>query len=158
MRKDVRDAIVHYSRLIYEKEWVANHEGNLTVRIGNDRYLSTPTSFSKADVAERDLIVVNEKWERQSGIRRPFSEFALHRAIYEARPDVKSVVHAHPPFATAWSTLGRGIPRPLIAEAVVSLGPTIPLVPFSLPGAREGGQLLAEAFEAFDVDNHWSIS
>jgi L-fuculose-phosphate aldolase len=161
LRQDVRRSIIKYSHLVYQKGWVANHEGNLSVRIGRDRFLCTPTSFSKGDVGEKDLIIVDAKGQRQSGFRRPFSEFALHSAIYAARPDVNAVVHAHPPYSTAFAVAGRGLARPIIAESVVSLGPTVPLVPFALPGADESARHLADAFVCFDVciaQNHGVFS
>jgi len=157
MMRDKREAILHYSHLVYEKGWVANHEGNLSVRVGADRFLCTPTSFSKADVSERDLIVVDVEGNRVRGFRNRFSEFSLHAAIYRQRPDVAAVVHAHPPNATAFSVVGRGLPRPIVAEAVVSLGPVVPLVPFAVPGSAEATANLAEFLDVFDVlilENH----
>lgn len=157
MKRDKRDAILHYSHLIYEKGWVANHEGNLSVRLGPDRFLCTPTSFSKADVTERDLIVVDIEGNRLRGFRNRFSEFALHAAIYRRRPDVAAVVHAHPPSATAFAVTGRGLGRPIVAEAVVSLGPVVPLVPFAVPGTQESTANLDPFLDVFDVlmlENH----
>lgn len=157
MTRDLREALVHYSRLFYEKGWVANHEGNLSSRFGEGRYLLTPTSFSKADVEDRDLIVVDSAGKVLRGFRRPFSEFALHRTVYEVRPDVQAVVHAHPPAATAFSVTGRGLDRPIIAESVVSIGPKVPLVPFALPGTPGFTDELRSYLEYFDVlilENH----
>lgn len=149
--RDRREAILHYSRLIYEKGWVANHEGNLSVRIGPGRYLITPTSFSKADVTERDLLIVDDDGAVLRGFRRRFSEFALHAHIFAARPDVQAVVHAHPPSATAFSVVGEGLMRPIVAEAVVSIGPVVPLVPFAVPGTPEATANLDPFLQNFDV-------
>lgn len=151
MMRDRREAILHYSRLIYEKGWVANHEGNLSVRIGPGRYLITPTSFSKADVTERDLLIVDDDGAVLRGFRRRFSEFALHAHIFAARPDVQAVVHAHPPSATAFSVVGEGLMRPIVAEAVVSIGPVVPLVPFAVPGTPEATANLDPFLQNFDV-------
>jgi L-fuculose-phosphate aldolase len=63
-----------------------------------------------------------------------FSEIGLHLCIYKERPDVRAVVHAHPPHATALGAAGKSIEKPFLAEAVVSLGASIPLVPMSAPG------------------------
>ena len=119
---------------LYRKGWVANHDGNVTYRLDSDRYLSTPTAESKGVVSEEMLIVIDENGKVLSGTHRPFSERVLHLAAYQARPDVKAVIHAHPPTATAFAVAGKGLDRPIIAEAVVSLGPRIPLVPYALPG------------------------
>lgn len=148
---DIREQIVHYSRLIYDKGWVANHEGNLTARYANGRFLSTPTAFSKADVRERDLIEIDAERKVLRGFRRPFSEFSLHLAVYQARPDAQAVIHAHPPTATAMSVIGRGLDRPIIAESVVSLGPVVPCSGFFLPGSPEESTLVREYASVFDV-------
>ena len=97
----LRGDLIRYSRLVYDKGWVANHDGNLSARVRADRIVCTPTSFSKGDVSDDTLLTVDGTGKRTSGTTRPFSELALHLAIYDARPDVSAVVHAHPPFATA---------------------------------------------------------
>ncbi len=149
--RDKRETILHYSRLVYEKGWVANHEGNLSVRLGPNQYLITPTSFSKADIEERDLVVVDSEGNVVRGFRRRFSEFAIHSHIFARRPDVNAVVHAHPPSATAKSVIGEGLERPMIAESVVSLGPVVPLVPFAVPGSPESTSNLDRFLPVFDV-------
>lgn len=157
MMLDKREAILRYSTTVWERGWVANHEGNLSTRLGPEQFLCTPTSFSKRDVAERDLIIVDADGALVRGFRRPFSEFALHRAVYAARPDVGAVIHAHPPNATALSVVGRGLEQAFIAESVVSLGPTIPLVPFALPKSAEFTGALLPFLPRFDVlilENH----
>jgi L-fuculose-phosphate aldolase len=161
MKRDKREALLHYASTIWERGWVANHEGNLSVRLGPGRFLCSPTSFSKVDITERDLIVVDDEGNRLRGFRRPFSEFALHRAVYEHRPDANAVIHAHPRSSTAFSVVGRGLPRPIVAEAVVSIGPVVPLVPFAAPGTRAFTANLVDYLERFDVlilENHGVLS
>lgn len=158
---DQRRALVDYSHRVYAKGWVANHDGNLTTRMGPDRYLATPTSFSKGDVTEGDLLVVNGAGEKISGRRGGFSEMALHLAAYEARPDIQAVIHAHPPYATAMSVAGVGIDRPIIAEAVVSIGPTVPLLPFAPPKTPQWRSQVADGCRSHDVlilQNHGVIA
>lgn len=130
----VRRGLVHYSTRMYDRGWVANHDGNLSVRIHPDRVICTPTAMSKADVTLDDLLVVDGSGARIAGHRRPFSELSLHRAVYDARPKVGAVVHAHPPHATAFGAAGLTVPHPFLPEAVVSLGPEVPTVPLAAPG------------------------
>jgi L-fuculose-phosphate aldolase len=130
-----RRDLVRYSLAMYQAGWVANHDGNLSVRVGDDRIVCTPTAFSKADVTLDDLVVVNAEGKKIAGRRRPFSEMLLHRAVFSARSDVGAVVHAHPPMATAYGAAGQALPHPFLPEAVVSLGAEIPLVPLTAPGA-----------------------
>jgi L-fuculose-phosphate aldolase len=130
-----RRALVHYSKGMHRAGWVANHDGNLSVRVTSSRYVITPTSMSKADVELDDLVVVNGEGKKVAGKRRAFSEMALHLAVYRGRPKVGAVVHAHPPMAMAYGLSGKPLPHPSIPEAVVSLGAEIPTVPLSAPGS-----------------------
>lgn len=131
----VRRDLVRYSHAMHAAGFVANHDGNLSARIADDRIVCTPTSFSKADVARDDLVVTDAEGRKVAGRCRPFSELALHCAVYRARPRARAVVHAHPPLATAFGVSGRSLPHPFLPEAVVSLGAEIPTVPLAAPGA-----------------------
>ncbi|PID38755.1 MAG: aldolase [Deltaproteobacteria bacterium] len=130
----LRGAMVGLSRRLWERGWVANHDGNISTRLQRDRVLCTPTGESKAVIKSEMLLIVDGSGEVVSGRLRPFSELALHRAWYRARADVMAVVHAHSPVATAFGVAGRELPHPFLPEAVVSLGPEIPTVPLTLPG------------------------
>lgn len=147
----LRRDLVAWTHRVAAKGWVANHDGNLSRRLPGGRLLATPTSFAKADVGEADLLVTDRDGKVLSGKHRIFSEIALHLACYGARPDVGAVVHAHPPYATAHAVAGRPIDPTILAEAVVSLGDAIPLLPPRLPGSAEGRSELAAAIAAHDV-------
>ena len=147
----LRREIVEYARRTWSRGWVANHDGNLSARLGEGRYLATPTSVSKGDVSPESLIVVDGERTVLQGTRRAFSEFKIHAAAYAARPDIGVVVHAHPPHATAFAVSGAELPHPFLAEAVVTLGPTIPRVPFGLPGEAALEEGLRAALQQADV-------
>jgi L-fuculose-phosphate aldolase len=126
-------------RALHARGWVANHDGNVSVRLDADRYLASPTAVSKADVTPESLVVVDGEGKVVAGTRRVFSEISLHLACFRARPDVRWVVHAHPPTATGWAVVGRSFfDPPFMAEPVVSLGARVPVVPFLAPGADAG--------------------
>jgi L-fuculose-phosphate aldolase len=131
----LRTELCDYSRRIHARGWVAIHDGNLSVRSGEGRFLCTPTATSKAEVNADSLLGVDATGARVSGNGKPFSEIGLHMCVYKKRSDVQAVVHAHPPHATALAVSGQGLEQPFLAEAVVSLGPVIPLLPASLPGS-----------------------
>ena len=137
-----RRALVDYSRRSHQGGWVANHDGNLSVRINEDRIVCTPTAFSKADVGLDDLVVVDGDGKKIAGRERAFSELVLHLEIYNRRPEVAAVVHGHPPFATAFGATGAPLGHPFLPEAVVSLGPEVPVVPLTDPG-KAGAEALA---------------
>ena len=109
-----RTDLVRYSHAMYQAGWVANHDGNLSVRIDEDRIVCTPTSFSKIDVTHDDLVVVNQQGQKTGGRRRAFSELNLHLAVYRLRPKVQAVVHSHAPFASAFATASIPLLNPLL--------------------------------------------
>ena len=131
---ELKNSVAEYARRLHARGWVANHDGNVSARVDGGKYLCTPTATSKADITAESLLVVDEGGARVSGRGRPFSEIGLHLAIYRQRADVQAVVHAHPPTATGFASAGLALDQPFIAEAVVSLGPSVPLVPFGAPG------------------------
>lgn len=149
--RQMRKQVIDTARLLHERGWVANHDGNITVRVGPNRFLATPTATSKGAVHDGNLIEVDAGGKLLGGTARPFGELGLHLAVYERRPDVQAVVHAHPPYATAIAcSAANPIERPFIAEAVVSLGPVIPKLPFAAPG-DEAVRALAPIIEVVDA-------
>jgi L-fuculose-phosphate aldolase len=147
----LRSQLVATSRKLHTMGWVANHDGNVSVRLTGGRYLCTPTAISKADVDDASLIIVNEKGELVEGRRKPFSEWDLHAAAYAARPDVQVVLHAHPPYATAMGLVGQALDVPTMPEVVVSLGPVVPLAPRALPKTPAAGKAVADRVGTYDA-------
>jgi L-fuculose-phosphate aldolase len=133
--KEVKTEIVRYCRRIDAKGWVANHDGNLSVRLQGGNFAATPTARGKFDLAEDDLIEVDAQGKKIAGQGGPFSEFAVHARIFKARPEVQAVVHAHPPSATAVGCANQEMITWAVPEAVVSLGPGVPLVGLALPNS-----------------------
>jgi len=157
--KLLRTAIAETSRLIHAAGWAANHDGNVTARDGN-RFVATPTATSKRLIHDKDLIEVDTKGS-VIGRGKVFGEIGLHLVVYERRPDVGAVIHAHPPFATAIaSSRGNPIETPFIAEAVVSLGPRIPKLAYAQPGtaAKEALAPWCELVDVVLLGNHGVIA
>jgi L-fuculose-phosphate aldolase len=153
----LRDALAVIAVRLHARGWVANHDGNVTARLHAGRILATPTATSKAAVTAAGLLVVDDDGNKLAGDGKPFSELGLHLTVFKNRPDVQAVVHAHPPAATGLSCAGSPLlERPFIAEAVVSLGPAIPTVPFAAPGAAACAALapLVREHDAVLLANH----
>jgi L-fuculose-phosphate aldolase len=140
----LRADLVATSRRLHQMGWVANHDGNLSVRLTGNRLLITPTAVSKLDVDDAMLIIVDLDGKVLEGRKKPFSELELHLAAYRARPEVECVIHAHPPHATAFGLVGVELGPIAIPEIVVSLGDSIPTVPRLMPKTPE----LVKAVEA----------
>src|SRR5258706_11155875 len=129
--QQLRDDIVQVGRLVFEKGWVAANDGNITIRLDDDRILATPTAICKGMMRPDDLIICNLKGDKLCGERECTSEVAMHLTIYQMRPDIRSVVHAHPPVATGFATAGRALNLALLPEVVINLG-SVPLADYGL--------------------------
>lgn len=160
-RRQLEEQLVHTSHAVHTRGWVANHDGNLSLRLGDGRFLATPTAMSKGAVGLADLIVVDAAGKVVAGRRKAFSELALHLFIYRQRPDVAAVIHAHPPTATGLAVAGVAVRPTLLAEPVVSLGATIPLVPYARPKSPEWTLNMAPHLADADVlllENHGVVA
>ncbi len=136
IEQEIRDQIVEFGRLMYEKGWIASNDGNISVRLGPDRILATPTKVSKGMMRPDDVIVCDAWGVKVNGSRECTSEIRMHVTIYSMRPDVQAIVHAHPPVATGFAVAGRALDLALLPEVVINLG-CIPLAPYGLPGTPE---------------------
>lgn len=138
-------------RWIRDRGFVASTDGNISVRLGPDRILTSPTCMSKGMMAPEDLVVTDLDGRRVSGKRTASSEVAMHLLIYRLRPDVNAVCHAHPPTATGFAAAGIALDKPILCELVVTLG-EVPLAQYGTPGTRE----LSDAIEPY-VKQHDAI-
>jgi L-fuculose-phosphate aldolase len=161
MEEQLRRDLVRYAHRVHAAGWVANHDGNLSVCLGESRYLCTPTAVSKADVVPEWIIAVDSTGRRVQGTRKPFSEMKLHLAAYRARPKVCAVLHAHPPTATGFAVAGVELGEPFMPEPVVSLGARVPTVPYAFPGSDDelrGLQAALRHGDAVLMANHGVIT
>ena len=135
-RESYRQDIVEIGRIVWQKGWVAANDGNITVRLDQGRLLCTPTGVCKGMMHPDDLIIVDMQGRKIEGRQEGTSEIAMHLAIYNLRPDVNAVVHAHPPVATGFATAGRPLNLALLPEVIIGLG-CVPLAGYGLPGTPE---------------------
>ncbi len=147
----VRSELVATSRKLHANGWVANHDGNVSVKLNGNRLLITATAISKADVDDSKLLIVDFTGKVLEGRRKPFSELELHLAIYKARPEAEAVIHAHPPVATAFGLVGLELTPIAMPEIVVSLGDRIPTLPRALPKDEEALKRLSAAAKLYDA-------
>ena len=150
--REAKQSVADVARMLHARGWVANHDGNVTTRTAPGRLLATATAVSKRLVSPGDVLVLDGTGEKVGGgPGRTFGELGLHLAVYAQRGDVAAVVHAHPPHATALACAGSDVlERPFVAEAVVSIGPVVPTVPFAVPGPA-AAQALGPVSRRFDV-------
>ncbi|HBK85453.1 MAG TPA: class II aldolase family protein [Firmicutes bacterium] len=134
--QELRQAICWAGGRLYEQGFAAANDGNISVRLDNGNMLTTPTGVSKGELTPEMLVVVDASGKLLAGERKPSTELKLHLRVYARRPDVQAVVHAHPPYATSFAVVGRPLKEPLIAEAIVHVGP-VALAPYATPGTEE---------------------
>ncbi len=127
--------ICDIGRRIYNKGFAAGNDGNISYRLGENQVLCTPTMISKGFMKPDDLCIVDMEGKQLSGAKKRTSEVLLHLAIMKERPDVKSVVHCHPPHATAFAVAREPIPQCVLPEVEVFLG-DVPITKYETPGAQ----------------------
>lgn len=147
----LRSEVVQTSHRLHQSGWVANHDGNVSVRLKGEKLLITCTAVSKRDIDDAALLVVDLDGKVLEGRKKPFSELELHLACYAVRPEVDVVLHAHPPHATAFGLTGREIGPIAMPEIVVSLGERIPTVLRAFPKDPEALKALREAASEHDA-------
>ena len=155
-----REEIVRYGRMLHERCFVAAMDGNLSVRLKDDRILVTPTCVSKGAMKAADMVIVDPEGKRVAGRRNVTSEVGMHLLIYRMRPDVKAIVHANPPTATGFAAAGIALTEPLVCEVVMGLG-CIPLARYGTPGTSELAQTLepyVPNYDAILMSNHGVVT
>lgn len=141
---DARRQIVEVGRRLWQRGYVAANDGNLSVRLTDGRIVVTPTGVSKGFLEAETLVIVNDRGVKLGGRLEPTSEIRLHIFAYARRPDVRAVVHAHPPKATGFSVAGVPLAQCVLPEVVLSLG-DVPTAPYATPSTEE----VADSIERF---------
>lgn len=145
--------LAEIARHLHSAGWVANHDGNVSVRLGDKkRFVATPTATSKRLVEGHDLITVDIEGKVLSGRRKLFGEWHLHAAVYKARPDVNAVIHAHPVAATAFGVARKSLGCPPLPEMVVSLGANVPTIDYAMPKSLAQDATIARELTTGDAD------
>ncbi len=144
----MRRELVACGRRMRDRGMVVAAEGNQSVRIGGHAFLVTPSGRAKGDLRVQDLVEVDLNGRTAQG--QPTSEWPLHRLIYQLRPDISAICHAHPPWATAISVAGRSLDGTILTETSAIL-PEVPLAPRAIPGTEEVPQSIAALIPDHDA-------
>ena len=112
----LKEEICDIGRRIYNKGFAAGNDGNISFRLNDKEVLCTPTQISKGFMKPSDLCIVDMEGNQVAGQRKRSSEILLHLTIMKDRPDVNSVVHCHPPHATAFAVAREPIPQCVLPE------------------------------------------
>jgi L-fuculose-phosphate aldolase len=158
--EQIKEEICDIGRRIYNRGFAAANDGNISYRMDDDRIVCTPTGISKGFMKPDDLCIVNMQGEQIAGQRKMTSEIRQHITIMKHRSDVRSVVHCHPPHATAFSIVREAIPQYLMPEAEINLG-VVPIAPYTIPGGQEFADAILPFIVKHDIiiqANHGTVS
>ncbi len=159
---EIKKQICDIGKRIYDRGMVAANDGNISVKISDNEFLCTPTGVSKGFMtpdyickvdAEGNVIQANKGF-------KPSSEIKMHMRVYKERPDVKSVVHAHPMYGTAFAIAGVPLTQPIMPEAVIALG-CVPIAEYGTPSTVEIPDAISKYLQHFDallLENHGALT
>ena len=157
---EIKKEICAIGDRIYKKGFAAANDGNISYRMGPNEIVCTPTGISKGFMKPEDLCIADGEGNQISGRRKATSEIKLHVAIMKARPEVKSVVHCHPPHATAFGIAREPIPMCILPEVEIFLG-DVPITRYETPGGQEFADTILPFVSKSNVvilANHGTVS
>jgi L-fuculose-phosphate aldolase len=143
--KALRKEVARYMRRLYNRGLTTASGGNISVRLKSGIFI-TPSGIDKGHIRGKQIGMLTYEGKNLTPDLTPSMESAMHLAIYQKRPDVKAIVHAHPPIATGFTALKKEINCTLIAEARAVLG-----TPLVATYALMGTAALAAAVSAAAV-------
>jgi L-fuculose-phosphate aldolase len=156
----IRADIVEVGRRLYARGYTASNDGNISVRLDEARLLMTPKSVCKGFMSADMMCITDLDGRKLAGERDPSSEMKMHLEVYRHRPDVRAVVHAHPPIATGFAVAGVALDRAVLAEVVTTLG-SVPIAEYATPSTNELPAAVRKYVKAHDgmlLANHGALT
>ena len=158
----IKEQICDVCHKTWQLGWVAANDGNVSARLEDGTFLCTPTGMSKSFITPEKLLRINDKGEDLEGAEglRPSSEIKMHLRCYAKRPDVWSVIHAHPPGATGFAVAHKAMDMYNMIEDVAVIG-SVPLTPYGTPSTSEVPDAIEPYLEEHDVmllENHGALA
>ena len=160
MRRDVARDIAACCHRLAAVGLIAGQDGNVAVRVGDNRAMVTGAGLLKARLTAEDVVEVDLQGRHVRGHRRASTELDMHLRILRRRPDVTAVVHAHPPVATGFGVAGEAFDDCVLPELIFQVG-HVPLVPYGTPGTPELGDQIEPYLDRYDVlvlANHGAVA
>lgn len=141
--------ILEISKLMYDKGFVNPYEGNISILDGEQIYI-TPAGVWKGFLTEDMIVVTDINGNVLEGMYKPSSEIKLHLAAYKLRSDVKAVIHAHPPYSTAYAVANKPIETKGYTEMITFFG-KIPLAKYGQPSTEQISVGIEEFIDNYDI-------
>ena len=152
MYDDLKEQIAKLCRMMWQKGWVAANDGNISVKVGEGRFLATQTGVCKAFLTAENVGLIDDKLtviDAASGFK-PSSEIKMHLRCYKERPDIGAVVHAHPVAATSFACAGLPLDDKCMISTVLEVGDA-PLVSYATPSTDEVPEAIAPYLSRYDA-------
>lgn len=159
---EIKKEICDIGKRIYDRGMVAANDGNISVKLNDNEFLCTPTGVSKGFMTPDYICKVDKEGnviQANKGFK-PSSEIKMHMRVYKNRPDVNSVVHAHPMYATSFAIAGIPLTQPIMPEAVIALG-CVPIAEYGTPSTNEIPDAVEKYLQHFDavlLENHGALA
>jgi len=159
---EIKKEICEIGKRIYDKGMVAANDGNISVKLNDNEFLCTPTGVSKGFMTPEYICKVdkNGKVIQANAGFKPSSEIKMHMRVYKERPDVVSVVHAHPMYATGFAIAGIPLTQPIMPEAIITLG-CVPIAEYGTPSTEEIPDAVSKYLQHYDavlLENHGALT
>jgi L-fuculose-phosphate aldolase len=158
--EQLRAEICEVGRRVYARGYVASNDGNISVRLDDQHLLATPKSVSKGFMTPDMMVVTDMQGRKVAGHREASTELKMHLAVYEMRPDINAVVHAHPPLSTGFAVAGIPLNKSSLAEIIFSLG-SVPIAEYATPSTQELPDAVKKYITAHDgllLANHGALT
>ncbi len=155
----LREDILKFGRLCYERHLLVAMDGNLSALLPDGSVLCTKAGCHKGFLTDDDLVVIDRSGKKLRGQGNPTSEMAMHLACYDERPDVRAVIHTHPPISIAFTIAGVSMARCVLPEVVLTLG-TVPTVEYATTGTKslaDGIRPYVRHHDAILMDRHGAV-
>lgn len=135
---NAKKQIIEIGNKLWQRNYVASNDGNISIKLSDNTILTTPTGVSKSDMTPEMIIQTDLDGNilENSSKYYPSSELKMHLTVYRQRPDVKAVVHAHPVFATTFAIIGKPLIENILPEAVIQLG-IVPIAQYGTPSTNQ---------------------
>ncbi|MBU1355851.1 MAG: class II aldolase/adducin family protein [Candidatus Edwardsbacteria bacterium] len=132
----LRQQIIKACRRLDQLGFVAASDGNVSSRVDDKDILITPSGLAKGELGPEQILLTDIEGRIIRGEGSTSSEIKMHLYAYRMRPDIKAVVHAHPPTATGFATAGISLTDPVLPEVILTVGP-VPLAKYATPSTDE---------------------
>ncbi len=153
--KTERKEVAMFMRRLYKHGLTTTSGGNISQKISDDLIAITPSATDKGSMKWNEVGLLTMEGENLTPDLKPSIESEMHLSIYRKR-DVKSIVHAHPTFATAFTAMKNRINIKLTAEACAILEEPF-FVPYALMGTKKLAESVSNNIDKSDIlllENH----